>query len=169
MGIPYVYTDVSKRLAQVRAWADSVTEGNRCAMVVGQALLLKPSGAQESMYKQPFVAESSRQQPFAKKFFVKAWDLTEAVLDTWGPASVRIKGTNAESSIADKKGYVYLEDCWQTPTEKMNNLLFGVDVRTGDHADLWNGKTLEIYPHRSSSLGLFRQSRMVWFWECTPS
>jgi hypothetical protein len=166
MAIPYAFEDVAKRLADARSWASGVTEGNRCAMVLGIALKLKPSGSQESMRGQPFVNADMRNQPFAGKFFVKAWDLAEAVLNTWGPAARRLNGIGAAQQIEGLKGFVFLEDCWRTPTEKMNKMLFGVDARSGDHADLWDGSALAIYPERMDSLSLLRQSRKVWLWEC---
>ena len=168
MAIPYQFEEVAKRLADVRSWASEVTEGNRCAMVLGLALKLKPSSRQETMRGQPFVKESVRNQPFADKFFVKAWDLAESVLNTWGPATKRVDGIRALKQIEGLKGFVFLEDCWRTPTEKMNKMLFGVDVKSGDHADLWGGSALAIYPERMDSLALLRQSRKVWFWECQP-
>jgi hypothetical protein len=168
MGIPYQFDEVAKRLTDVRSWASDVTEGNRCAMVLGLALKLKPSASMETMRGQPFVTENLRNQPFADKFFVKAWDLAETVLNSWGPAAKRVDGIQAAKHIEGLKGFVFLEDCWRTPTEKMNKLLFGVDVKSGDHVDLWDGTALAIYPARMDSLGLLRQSRKVWFWECKP-
>lgn len=168
MGIPYEFNDVAKRLEQARSWASSVTEGNRCAMVLGLALKLKPHGAQETMRGKSFVSEAARNQPFSDKFFVKAWDVTESVLNTWGPASQRNDGVQALKHLEGVKGFVFLEDCWRTPGERLNKLLFGVDVKSGDHVDLWNGAALAIYPKRMESLALIRQARKVWLWECAP-
>lgn len=166
MAIPFDFGALEKRLADVRSWAGDVTEGNRCAMVLGQALRLTPGSSHESMHGKSFVSENVRHMPFTKKFFVKAWDLTETVLNTWGPAGIRISGRSSAKALEGKRGFIYLEDCWKTPTEKMNGLIFGVDVQSGDHVDLWNGSNLAIYPKRNDSLALLRQSRNVWFWEC---
>lgn len=166
MAIPQDFEGLSRRLEEARGWASMVTEGNRCAMVLGQALRLKPDTEEASMFGKPFVSDSARHQPFTKKFFVKAWDLTEKVLKTWGPATLRVNGSDAAAALSGRTGFLYLEDCWRTPTEKMNKLLFGVDVKSGDHVDLWNGRTLAIYPERMDSLGLLKQSRKVWYWEC---
>ena len=57
MGIPYQFDEVAKRLTDARSWASNVTEGNRCAMVLGLALKLKPSASMETMRGQPFVTE----------------------------------------------------------------------------------------------------------------
>lgn len=164
MAIPYSFDDVSKRLTEARSWASEITEGNRCAMVLGVALKLRPAGSQEAMRGQAFVKEPVRNQPFTEKFFVKAWDLTETVLNTWGPPAKRVDGVQALSQINGVKGFVFLEDCWRTPTEKVNKLLFGVDVKSGDHVDLWNGSTLAIYPARMDSLSLLSQSKKVLLW-----
>lgn len=165
MAIPYHFDEVAKRLADVRSWASDVTEGNRCAMVLGQALKLKPNFRHETMRGQSLVKEDVRNQPFTDKFFVKAWDLAETVLNTWGPATKRVDGIQVLKQLEGLKGFVFLEDCWATPTEKVNKLLFGVDVKSGDHADLWGGSALAIYPERMDSLALLRQCRKVWFWE----
>lgn len=111
MAIPYAFEEVAKRLADVRSWASEVTEGNRCAIVLGLALKLKPSGSQETMRGQSFVKEGMRNQPFTGKFFVKAWDLTETVLKSWGPPAKRIDGIQATKQIEGLKGFVFLEDC----------------------------------------------------------
>lgn len=166
MAIPHDFQQLSRRLKEVRGWASSVTDGNRCAMVLGQALRLKPDTAEASMFGKPFASDLARNQPFAKKFFVKAWDLTEKVLKTWGPATLRINGNDAATALSGRTGFLFLEDCWQTPTEKMNKRLFGVDVKSGDHVDLWNGKNLAIYPDRMDSMALLKTSRKVWYWEC---
>jgi hypothetical protein len=166
MAIPYRFDELARRLSDARSWASEVTDGNRCAMVLGLALKLRPATSHQTMRGQPFVNEGIRNQPFAEKFFVKAWDLTETVLHAWGPSEKRIDGLQAIKALEKKKGFVFLEDCWRTPTEKMNKLLFGVDVATGDHVDLWNGVNLAIYPARLDSLSLLRQSRKVWFWQC---
>jgi hypothetical protein len=168
MAIPYSFDELAKRLADVRSWASDVTEGNRCAMVLGLALRLRPNASHESMRGKPFVKEAARNQPFAERFFVKASDLAETVLNAWGPATRRVDGIQAGKQIDGSKGFVFLEDCWQTPTEKVNKLLFGVDVKSGDHVDLWDGSALAIYPARLDSLALLRQSRKVWFWQCKP-
>ncbi len=166
VAIPFAFNDVSGRLEQARSWASNVTEGNRCAMVLGIALQLKPRGAHETMRGKSFVKEGVRNQPFTAKFYVKAWDLTEEILSSWGPASLRISGVDAVKQLEGKKGFVFLEDCWRTPGEKLNKLLFGVDVRSGDHVDLWDGAALAIYPDRMEARSLIRQARKVWFWEC---
>ena len=166
MSLPHRFEDLARRLQEVRSWASDVTDGNRCAMVLGLALGVKPSRSQATMRGQPFVAEAVRNQPFTEKFFVKAWDLTESVLKTWGPPSKRINGTQAAKDLGSMRGFVFLEDCWKTPTEKMNKMLFGVHQQTGDHVDLWNGSALAIYPKRMESLALLGQSRNVWLWGC---
>lgn len=166
MAIPFRFNEVAKRLSDARSWASDITGGNRCALVLGVALKMQPSGSHEQMRGKPFVNEAVRNQPFTAKFFVKAWDLTESVLNTWGPPAMRIDGVQALKQIDGVKGFVFLEDCWRTPTEKMNKMLFGVDVRSGDHVDLWDGSALAIYPSRMDSLALIRQSRKVWLWEC---
>lgn len=168
MAIPHVFNNLATRLADARSWASTVTEGNRCSMVLGIALKLKPNASQENMRGKPFTTDAIRRQPFAEKFFVKAWDLTETVLHTWGPPSKRIDGVQAAPAIAGLQGFVFLEDCWRTPTEKVNKLLFGVDVTSGDHVDLWDGSTLAIYSSRMDSLALLKQSKKVWLWECKP-
>ena len=168
MAFPYPFDEIAKRLSEVRSWASDVTDGNRCAMVVGMALKLKPNASQESMHGQSFVKDAVRNQPFTQKFFVKAWDLTETVLNTWGPPTNRINGIQAEKQIEGLKGFVFLEDCWRTPTEKINKLFLGIDVQSGDHVDLWDGSALVIYPKRMDSLALLSQAKKVWFWECKP-
>jgi hypothetical protein len=129
-------------------------------------LRLKPSARQETMRGRSVVSEDVRNQPFTSKFFLKAWDLADTVLKTWGPPTTRVDGVQALKQIEGKQGFVFLEDCWQTPSEKLNKRIFGVDVQSGDHVDLWNGSALAIYPERMSSLGLLSQSRKVWLWEC---
>jgi hypothetical protein len=166
MAIPFAFDDLVRRLSDARSWAFEVAEGNRCAMVLGLTLKLKPSGNQATMRGQSFVSESVRNQPFTDGFFVKAWDLAETVLKSWGPPSKRVDGTQALKQLEGQKGFVFLEDCWRTPREKVNKLLFGVDVQSGDHVDLWDGSALAIYPARMDSVALLSQSRKVWFWEC---
>ena len=124
MAIPFAFDNLAKRLQDARSWGGNVTEGNRCAMVLGVALGLRPSGAQEAMRGKPFVNSAVRNQPFTQKFFVKAWDLAEAVLDTWGPATQRVAGNAALGQVTGLKGFVFLEDCWRTPMEKVNKLLW---------------------------------------------
>lgn len=165
MPLPFSFGEVSRRLDDVRSWAADVTDGNRCAMVLGLALNVRPNGSQETMRGQPFVKESVRDQPFSEKFFVKAWDVTETVMKRWGPPAMRVPGISAGRQLAGKRGFVFLEDCWRTPSEKLNKALFGVDVKSGDHVDLWDGATLSIYPAPAKSAALLRQSRMVWLWE----
>lgn len=166
MTIPFKFDELAERLSQARSWASDITEGNRCAMVLGVALKLQPTGSQTHMRGKSFVNQEVRNQPFTAKFFVKAWDLTETVMKTWGAAAIRVDGVQALNQLEGKKGFVFLEDCWRTPREKLNKLLFGVDVRSGDHVDLWDGTTLAIYPSRMDSQALIRQSRKAWLWEC---
>jgi hypothetical protein len=168
MAFPFAFEEVSARLELARSWASDVTEGNRCAMVLGIALRLKPREGHETMFGKSFVKDAVRNQPFAAKFYVKAWDLTEEILTSWGPASLRVNGLDAGKQLDGKKGFVFLEACWRTPSEKLNMKLFGVDVRSGDHVDLWDGTTLAIYPDRMEARSLIRQARKVWLWECKP-
>ena len=161
--IPYKFNEVASRLSIARNRASAITTGNRCAMVLGIALNLRPHGTQESMFGQSFVSDEWRSRPEARQFFVKAWDLAESVMAAWGPPR-RVPGPVAAQQLAGQHGFVFLEDCWKTPGEKFNRAVFDVDVQTGDHADLWDGQVLAIYPRRGDSLALLGQARTVWFW-----
>jgi len=168
------YTNLKERLSHSRSYGEDITKGNRCALVMGQALRLKPSNNQVTMRGLGAAEEHLRNMPLLDKFFVKAQDLANSIKDNYGQPTKIIKGKSAVKkndgnyqveALDGRKGVIFFQDCWRTPSEKFA-YWFGIDdSKTGDHIDLWNGKTTEIYPDRNKSLGLVHQSDNVWFWE----
>jgi hypothetical protein len=166
--IRYAYADLLKRLTDARSWATGVTEGNRCAVVVGVALNIKPSDEAQSFRTMPanHVATVPG-MPFLAKFFVKAQHLADATAERFGPPDIKVPGTAAIDAIASKQGVIFMQDCWGgfvLPVIKIK-----VTEDTADHIDLWDGSTLEIY--RDKPIGavhaFVKKSKQVWFWEAT--
>lgn len=163
--IRYPYTDLVKRLADARSWATGVTEGNRCAFVVGVALNLKPANKADSFRSlQSGVSDAARNQPFLDKFYVKAKALSEHIRRAFGPPDVVTDGANALKAIRRRHGVLFMEGCWGSIR------LFGIVAREAhyDHVDLWDGEQLEIYKgeHTVAQMHAFVQrSKRVQFWD----
>jgi len=174
MSIGMNFIDLKERLSHARSYGGDVTKGNRCALVMGQALRLKPKAGQVTMKGLGSAEEHVREMPFLDKFFVKAQDLADTIKDSYGQPNQIIKGKTAVKKdngtyqvdmLDGKKGVIFFQNCWRTPSEKIADW-FGIDnSKTGDHIDLWNGATTEIYPSRVKSVGLIYQSSSIWFWE----
>jgi hypothetical protein len=141
-----------------------ITEGNRCALVVGVALNIKPSGPDISFKGQPSAAAAVRNQPFASKFFLKADQLARRIAHVFGRPDIECVGSVALSKISGLTGVVFCEDCWRSPSEKVKAVLHISSARTGDHIDVWNGKALEIYDGDVAHNVLVSRARQVRFW-----
>lgn len=171
MAISLQYGEISARLNEARAWASGITEGNRCALVVGATLRLKPLPHHLTFKGQVAADPAVRSMPFLDRFFLKAADLTEALQRIYGMPDVRSTGselilyakTHPGRTIFDgRRGVMYLEDCWKTLTERVT-----FSDATGDHIDLWDGQCLEIYKNKGRNAvvsGLLSNARYILFW-----
>jgi hypothetical protein len=171
MPIAMNYGDISTRLKDARDWGKNVTEGNRCALVVGAALRLKPYPHHGTFRGQPSANPAVRAMPFLDRFFLKAADLTEVIKRTYGMPDLTSTGAdlityarlNPGKTIFDgRRGVMYLEDCWKTFAERVT-----FSDATGDHIDLWDGQCLEIYREKGRSAvvaGLIANARKILFW-----
>lgn len=161
MTIPKSYSQLSTDFARARSWATSVVSGNRCAMVVGIAVGLSPGKGDLTM------AEVNGKSSGLDKYFLRATDLAIAMLKHFGAPDVKGSGLSVLKKIDNKPGVIYLEDCWKTAGEKFNSVVYGVDTRSGDHMDLWTGKTLDIYFDDPNWPNMVGRSKKVWLWQAT--
>ncbi|WP_137124034.1 hypothetical protein [Roseomonas sp. HF4] len=192
MPIPISYAVLAKKLADARSWAINVTEGNRCALVVGTALGIQPRKALgETTFRDlPNSHLAMPKQPFLDKFYVKAGQLRDGIAARHGAPDVEGAGRAVFPRLANRRGVAYLEDCWVTPTDDTMNTIRTIgwgmadDPRgdlprptpqaTGDHIDLFDGTWLEIYrgkgtPDDLTYCGsLIKASAKVCFWETPP-
>lgn len=162
MPIPFAFSGLQLRLRSVRSWAGDVTDGNRCALVIGATLKLRPGPGEETFRGQPSANPSLRDQPFLEKMFLKAADLAFQITKTYGPPTLATPGSAAIPLLKGRKGVVYLKHCWQTRTEKVT---FS-QSRSGDHIDLWDGSVIEIYRTHPFGNELVAHAENVLFWEC---
>ena len=160
MALPYSYSDLFKRFTDARSWAGEITEGNRCALVMGITLNLKPDRDQLNFRGQKSANSSVRNQPFLEKMFVKAEDLVSQITRTYGPPDVEVCGLHALDAVARAPGVIFLRDCWSTPTEKVT---FSKN-KSGDHIDLWDGSIIEIYRSHANANSLVLNARNVLLW-----
>ena len=165
--INYSYSDLVKRLEHARSWAEGVTEGNRCALVVGVALNIKPKSERESFRAlKTGVVDGVKGMPFLAKFFLKAQDLADATAAWFGPPEI-CEGRSALKSLSGRKGVIFMQDCWGG-TINLGVTSLRIRDDTFDHIDLWDGNQIEIYKgtHSVKSIHAFVQkSKSVWFWE----
>src|SRR5688572_9433698 len=111
--IDYSYPDLVKRLNDARSWATGVTEGNRCALVVGVALNLKPQAEHQSFRAvKAGLVDGIKGQPFLAKFYLKAQDLADHISRSFGPPDLTTTGLSASQSLAGRQGLVFMADCW---------------------------------------------------------
>lgn len=160
------YGKLAKRLEDSRGWATGVTNGNRCALVVGAALNVRPD-KEEKSYRAltTGVKDGIRGMPLLARYFFKAQDLADAMVLRFGKPDITKPGQAGLEAILRKKGVVFLQDCWIPGIA--GKFLGGKP--TGDHIDLWDGNTLEIYRKdpQAKVWAFVARSRNVWFWE-TP-
>lgn len=161
MSLPFSYPELADRFAQIRGWAGDITDGNRCALVMGIALKLKPGETDANFYGQSSARDHLRNQPFLAKMFVKAEDLAFHITSTYGPPDIRASGTSALKEIRGLKGVLLLRNCWKTPREK----LFFSKSKSGDHIDLWDGNVIEIYRHEQGANNLVTNAERVLLWK----
>lgn len=171
MPIPMPYGELSARLKDTRDWGANVTDGNRCALVVGAALRLKPYPHHRTFRGQPSANPALRTMPFLDRLFLKAADVTDVIQKTYGMPDLTSTGIdliahanrNPGKTIFDgRRGVMYLEDCWKTMAEKLT-----FSDATGDHIDLWDGQCLEIYRDKGRNAvvtGLIANARRIHFW-----
>lgn len=171
MPILLPYREITERLKEARDWGSNVTEGNRCALVVGAALRLKPLPHHRTFRGQPSAAPAVRSMPFLERFFLKAADLNEVIQKTYGMPDLRSTGADIISyakvnpgiTIFDgRRGVMYLENCWKTLSERVT-----FSDATGDHIDLWDGQCLEIYKSKGRNAvvsGLLANAGRIFFW-----
>lgn len=164
MPIKMTYQDLKMRHDLGRSVGKSVTDGNRCALALGVALKLQPGVNDHSFAGQKGVHDGLQNQPFLDKFFLKATDLAIAILKRHGSPDFNISGRDALSTIAGKRGVIYLEDCWQSPGEKLHAALGITNLMSGDHIDIWDGNCLGIYRHEANGNVLVKRARKVWLW-----
>jgi Type VI secretion system (T6SS), amidase effector protein 4 len=179
MPIHYRYSDLVRRLSFARSLGKEIKEGNRCAVVVGVALNLKPrkeihetsmrdlSSSTAYTVKHAVVSalfpshdERIKQppMPFMEKFYVRAQQLANHIAYTFGPPDIRCSGATAVHSkkLQGLTGVIFLTHCWASRAD-------------GDHIDLWNGKNLEIesnYP-LPAQIAMIAKARECWFWKVT--
>jgi|GEM_PF-4458368 len=192
MPIPMSYATAARRLADARGWAGGVTEGNRCALVVGVALNLQPRKALgETTFRDlPDSHLAIPKQPFLDKFYVKAEQLGDGIAAKYGPPDIADSGRIAFPKMAGRRGVACLEDCWVTTTDSarytLNLVGWGMaddpggalprprPQATGDHIDLFDGGFLEIYRGKGSAADLtycqdlIKAGAKVRFWEMQP-
>lgn len=162
--LPLSYPELLERFSSIRGWAGDVTQGNRCALVMGKSLRLTPSYGQLTMRGRSG-NDALNNMPFLDRMFVKAADVSAAIIATYGPADLEIAGKDALSAMKGLKGAVYLEDCWRTPSEKFAHWLRIADKKSGDHLDLWDGETLEIYrAEKNAPLLVSNSARVLCWW-----
>jgi hypothetical protein len=171
MPIAMNYVDISSRLKDARDWGKNVTGGNRCALVVGAALRLKPYSHHETFRGQPSANQALRTMPFLDRLFLKAADVNDVIQMTYGMPDLTSTGAdlisyaqaNPGKTIFDgRRGVMYLEDCWKTIAERLT-----FSDATGDHIDLWDGQCLEIYREKGRNAvvaGLISNARKIHFW-----
>ena len=176
MKTPYSYTDLAARLASARSWAGGVTTGDRCALVVGVALNVKPLPHHLTFRGEPSAEENVRNMPFLDKFFLKARDLCETIERAGGVPDFTGTGQDiiefakenpGKTPIDGRKGVIYLDNCWLTRREKVSRLLGMTYSKSGDHVDLWDGRLLEIYREKGRDecvRGLIVNAEKIKFW-----
>ncbi len=171
MPVAMNYGEISARLKDSQDWGKYVTNGNRCALVVGAALRLKPYPHDRTFRGQPSANPDLRTMPFLERLFLKAADVTDVIQKTYGMPDLTSSGAdlvsyarlNPGKTIFDgRRGVIYLENCWKTIPE-----LVTFSDATGDHIDLWDGQCLEIYREKGRNAvitGLIANARRILFW-----
>lgn len=165
MAIPMNYAKLKERHDFARSLGNSVTTGNRCALVMGVALKIKPKSGQTTFKEMDDVKPGLKGQAFMQKFFVKASDAAAGISEAYGAPSVTGAGPDVYANLIGRKGVIYLEDCWRTKKEKIGKMLGIATSKTGDHIDLWDGSDLEIYRDETNNNMLIVASKKVMFWE----
>lgn len=192
MPIALSYASLAKKLAQARGWASGVTNGNRCALVVGAALGVRPAKAlgETTFNDLPDSHRLIPRAPFLDWYYVKAEHLKNGIEARFGKPDIHAPGKVAFPRMAGRRGVAYLEDCWVTNKDDVNYKLgligWGMSddpggtlpmperTATGDHIDLFDGTFTEIYrgtggaADRVYGENLIRAAAMVWFWETRP-
>ena len=69
MSIGMNFIDLKERLSHARSYGGDVTKGNRCALVMGQALRLKPKAGQVTMKGLGSAEEHVREMPLLGQVF----------------------------------------------------------------------------------------------------
>ena len=159
--LPFPYGTVLAQFTSVRQWAGYVTQGDRCALVMGLTLRLRPGPGDKTFRGLSAASADVRNQPVLDNMFVKANDVAMQILRTYGPQTLFLTGGNAPSNLNGLSGVVYLENCWKTRWGHVTG------VKSGDHIDLWDGNVIEIYRNEPQlAVALVRNAERVWFWQC---
>lgn len=185
MAIDYDYDKLAKRVEFARGIAREVKRGNRCSMVLGIALNLKPRKGEVSMLdlassttygaKQTVIAGVASflgrsdhderlllgEQPFLANFYVRGEELAAQINAVYGPPDVTGTGADviAKKMIENQHGVLFLEGVWQTE-----------GGTSGNHIDLWDGTTMVIEGGHSigAQIQEIKRARKVSFWKVTP-
>ncbi len=165
MSIPWEFSLILARHNHIRTWAGDITNGNRCALVMGVALNLKPGEGDANFKGRDSANVNMKNMPFLENMFVKAEDVAFGITKKFGAPDLVHDGPGSFPMISSLKGVILLRNCWRTPKEK---LTFS-PKKTGDHIDLWDGFKLAIYPKQNESRALLSQSEKILFWKLNRS
>ncbi|CTQ56321.1 hypothetical protein LP7551_04880 [Roseibium album] len=176
MSLPMKYEELSERLLEIRSWAGEISEGNRCALVLGATLRIRPREQDLTFRGLTAAKPNVRTMPFLERFFVKAQDLANAISGTHGPPDLRFSGASllafikknpGTTPIDGKRGVLFSQDSFKTKKQQaLSKLGFEVD-QTGDHIDLWDGNCSEIFKNDGrnafvSSLMIDAEMNLFW-------
>lgn len=135
----------------------AVTDGNRCALVLGAALGLKYKPRLDqgeiSFRGVGQVKSEMKEMSVLDNYYLRAEQLALRLKEEWGEPDIKVYGPDALKSIADKKGIIFVENAWRTRAF----------AKTVDHIDIWNGKYMASSTVADSEKA-FQNADMVWLW-----
>lgn len=164
MPIPFSHVELSRRHAAARAVGEELSSDNRCALVMGMALRIQPDVGDKTHRGQKASPEPVRNQPLLDRYFLRAGELAKRIECTFGAAELTLRRGQDFSALKGQKGVLYLDNCWSNRKEKAINKLTPLQLRSGDHIDLWDGEVMAIYSTPSDSRALLGRSETIKFW-----
>lgn len=146
--------------------AGGITDGNRCALVLGLALgrgyeplegemsfrqLGQPAWFQKGVHPGIQGAE------VLDRFYVKSEQMATRLVHEWG-SPTKLRGSAAFDAIHGKTGAIFVKNAFRTHHGGHDS-----------HIDLWNGKQMGSWHNPDASeqtyRGLFQRADEIWFWQ----
>ena len=167
-----------------RRFGDTVTTGNRCALVLGYTLKEcfppRPNRIEFSFHdlSVPWFRRGRdyaqlRETPFLRNFYVNASALAYRIKSEWGPPDIdlmhgfsrgdrewdnaaQIRWDKALTQLSSVTGVIFIEHAWTTHAGDW----------TVSHIDLWNGSQLGDYTGLSNqeTSAIMKRAERIWLW-----
>jgi hypothetical protein len=155
------------RYQDKRSVAAGITDGNRCALVLGLALGpgYEPRAGEISFQqlRQPTLPFQKGVHPAIEgaevlnRFYVRSDEMARRLIDEWG-APAKFQGSATFDAVHGKKGVIFVKNGFRTHHGGHDS-----------HIDLWNGVQMGSWHNPDASeqtyRGLFERADEVWFWQ----